>query len=324
MPRSDREEGLLTVVIPVFNREDLILRCLDSIASRTLSPVRVIVVDNNSTDATRDAVVRWGEAHDHLSNVKLTLLSEMRPGAAAARNRGLSEVTTPWVMFFDSDDLMMPGHIDSVVKGIGENPDADILFWPIRIHLTEGSVRVSRDMGVDPLESQMIHCSFATLNYAVRTDFIRKAGGWDSSLRAWDDWELGMRLLLGSPRIARVVTPGVDVMRQPDSITGLDFSSKQGRWEEAIDRIESDIRGGGISGKEKALLLKACSYRRMILAADYIKEDNKEGAEALEERVRKDTDSCFLRLLLKGAERYTAAGGRGAWRILRFFRLIRS
>lgn len=324
MPPSENNKELLTIVIPVYNREHLITKCLDSIAARTLHPIHIIVVDNNSTDSTVKVVQEWSAANKDSENIKLTLLSEKRQGAAAARNRGLDDVSTPWVMFFDSDDIMKPGHVESVVQAIRNHPDADILYWPVRIHITDGSVRISRDPGSNPLENQLIHCSFATQNYAVRTDLIRKTGGWDATLRAWDDWELGVRLLLQNPVIQRVVTPGVDVMRQADSITGIDFSSKRGRWEEAIDRIEVAIKTSSLPPEEKALAFKACIYRRIILAADYLKEGNREAARSLEESVDEKVGKNFYRRLLRLAESYTAAGGRGAWRIMRLLRLVRN
>ena len=97
-------ENHASIVVPVYNRATAIVRCLDSIAmQRGVEAFSVIVVDNNSTDGSAAAVSAWHDAH---SEIDLMQVTETRQGAAAARNKGLNMVTTPYVMFFDSDDEM--------------------------------------------------------------------------------------------------------------------------------------------------------------------------------------------------------------------------
>ena len=77
----------VTIVIPVYNRAHTIARTLRSIDAQTLRPARVILVDNNSSDSSVDAMRAWADGKDYV-----TLLSQPRPGACAARNRGLDHV----------------------------------------------------------------------------------------------------------------------------------------------------------------------------------------------------------------------------------------
>ena len=79
----------ISIIIPVYNRASLVIRTLDSIAAQTLQPDRIIVVDNNSSDGSYDAVKRWMDAYS--GTARCTLLTERKPGAAAARNKGLRE-----------------------------------------------------------------------------------------------------------------------------------------------------------------------------------------------------------------------------------------
>lgn len=98
---------LLTVVIPVYNRANLVKDTLQSLADQTLQVFDVVLVDNNSTDNSLAVLQQWADEHSSHDR-RITVLSEAKRGACAARNRGASEVKTPWVMFFDSDDLMDP------------------------------------------------------------------------------------------------------------------------------------------------------------------------------------------------------------------------
>ena len=75
----------LTVVIPVYNREGIVLRTLESLDRQTCRDFRVVLVDNASTDRTREVLEQWGRRTD----LEVEIICENRPGAAAARAAGL-------------------------------------------------------------------------------------------------------------------------------------------------------------------------------------------------------------------------------------------
>ena len=97
----------------MFNRAACIVNALHSILTQTLCPVQLIVVDNASTDNSKAVVEQWMKQQN--TPCQLLLLSESTPGAAAARNRGLQAVTTTWVSFFDSDDVMSPNFLEQML-----------------------------------------------------------------------------------------------------------------------------------------------------------------------------------------------------------------
>ena len=261
-------ENHASIVVPVYNRATAIVRCLDSIAmQRGVEAFSVIVVDNNSTDGSAAAVSAWHDAH---SEIDLMQVTETRQGAAAARNKGLNMVTTPYVMFFDSDDEMRQGHLERLIKGIDKNPMADILGWNMLYVLPTGRNYLTKFITAKPIYNHLTRVILATENYAVKTDFIKKAGGWDGGLRGWDDYELGVRLLLCDPAMAKLDNDSDDPLVCPrfseDSITGRLFSTDPGKWEKALDRIEDNL-------KEKCPeALYWVGYRRAVLAGMYARE----------------------------------------------------
>ncbi|MDE7388508.1 MAG: glycosyltransferase family 2 protein, partial [Muribaculaceae bacterium] len=107
------EPKLITVVIPVRNRARLVEATLASVAAQSMAPARIVLVDNGSTDGTEEVLRRWAD-----KRTDTIVVSEPIPGAAAARNRGLREVESPYVMFFDSDDIMPTRHIEEVSRGL--------------------------------------------------------------------------------------------------------------------------------------------------------------------------------------------------------------
>jgi Glycosyl transferase family 2 len=92
----------VSVIIPTYNRRELVVRALSSIARQTASPEEVIVVDDASDDGTQ------GEAERRGARV---IRHDRNAGTAAARNSGLSAATQPWVALLDSDDEWLPHHL---------------------------------------------------------------------------------------------------------------------------------------------------------------------------------------------------------------------
>jgi glycosyltransferase involved in cell wall biosynthesis len=100
----------ISVVIPVRNRSSQIKRCLASVLNQTYQALEVIVVDDNSTDNTREAVKKIDSV-----KIKLIELGDHK-GAQAARNRGIVEASGDWIAFQDSDDEWLPNKLERQVE----------------------------------------------------------------------------------------------------------------------------------------------------------------------------------------------------------------
>lgn len=289
----------VTIVIPVYNRSDLIGRCLDSVRAQTFRPLRVIIVDNNSTDGTAETVIRWMKANGEES-LKVDLLKECKRGASAARNRGLAEVTSPYTFFFDSDDEMHPRLIETALNTIG---DADIVYWKTAVIGLDGVRRPKPFYRKHHLQRHVFNAQFSTQQYLARTELFHRVGGWNENAMAWNDWELGCRLLLENPRVVALPRELVTIHAQADSITGLRFHDRKGEREKTIALLES---------LDSSSLRRYLPYIKSVLAAHYRREGFPADADALlAEAIRglKPLRGKLLRLL----HRYTARGGRAAY-----------
>lgn len=304
----------VTIVIPVYNRAHLIERTLESIYDQSYRPIRLIVVDNNSSDSTSDVVTNWASLHE-TSDFSVSLLHEYRQGAAIARNTGLKACETEWIFFFDSDDRMLPGLVSSVMDESRKDPSLDIVFWNTAFVLPDGKVRPRRFSTRKVMHRHLYNCLLSTQSFAVRTEFIRRCGGWNESLKVWDDWELGFRLLTNSPHIKEIDRILVHIYPQAESITGLDYHSKCGKWEEAIEEMERQARSS--DSPDKDMWLNMLLYRRINLAALYSAEGHHDMGKALKEATLKSENGSKLagwrRGLLNLIYYYTRRGGRAAY-----------
>ena len=188
----------VTVVIPAFNRETLIRDALASVAAQTPSlPAEVIVVDDCSTDDTAAVAERLGAR---------VLRHRENTGAAAARNTGIAAANQEWVALLDSDDEWLPHHLDTLwrhrhghalVAGAAL-ADADDGSRP-RYHGTPSRGPHGLDSPATILYPENFIAASGAL---VRTDAVRDAGGYDTSLRYAEDFDLWIRLLERWPGIA--------------------------------------------------------------------------------------------------------------------------
>jgi glycosyltransferase involved in cell wall biosynthesis len=292
----------VTIVIPVYNRTALVCRTLDSVAAQSYRPLSLVVVDNNSTDGSLDAVKQWAQMHDN-DALEITIVSESAKGAAAARNRGLAEVKTRWTMFFDSDDIMHPDHVERAMARANEVPEAELIGWDVTYITLDGRKRTC-PFETDALPyHNIMNGSMSTQRYMAHTELFRRAGGWDTKLSVWDDIELGSRICALHPVVAKVNgTPTVDVMQQGESISGLRYS----------DSIPSTLR------VLRAIMSQHQVWGELkwaIFAGDCAYENSSEARYVLA-RLLDCTPSMARRILWQLVYMYVAAGGRGTARIL--------
>lgn len=265
---------LITIVIPVWNREHLIERTLGSFAAQDCSRIKIIVVDNNSTDSTVDVVNRWKELH---CDIDILLISEMTPGASAARNTGFRQVDTPYVMFFDSDDVVLPGHIKNIVERLDSDPSIEILGWDIDMELSSGRHKICSFVTDRLLFNHLVHATLATQRYVVSTQLVKESGEWNINLPGWNDYEFGVRLALNVKKVVKLFTkvPPVRTYFTEESITGRLFSANPLKWEHSLNTIES------VLARDCPSALGWLGYRRAILAAEYSREGDSENAARL-------------------------------------------
>ena len=300
----------VTIVVPVYNRPELIVGCLESLKFQTYRPLHIVVVDNASTDDTVAVVEKWRSANAD-NHFTMEILSESRPGAAYARETGLQKVKTDKVMFFDSDDKMRPNCVASVMDVWAKNPETDVVSWPVAIHHGD-NVRVTHSVSGNLLERHLVHAIFRTQGYAIKADFIRRSGGWRGEFPNWNDLETGTRILLNNPKVKALKDVYVDVYHQKESITGENFSDKHGNWEKSLDGIDKSISENGCKVEHSVRLYKIITYRRVILAAHYAREGHPELARPLYQRALSEMPKR-KRPLIRFAYHWTRLGMRGAF-----------
>lgn len=104
-------EKTVSVIVPVFNTQDYVSGCVESIIKQTYNNLQIILVDDGSTD-------RSGELCDHFSTVdnRITVIHKKNGGLSSARNAGLKIATGKYVMFVDGDDYITENAVEILVN----------------------------------------------------------------------------------------------------------------------------------------------------------------------------------------------------------------
>lgn len=138
------------VVIPAFDAEPFVAEALESVASQTRPPDRVVVVDDGSRDRTASVVEDW--AAD--SGLALTLHRQENKGASAARNAGIERLPgADLIALLDADDVWKPWHLERCASALERNGDLVLCFGNRQAFDASGPIGASffREQGVPPV-----------------------------------------------------------------------------------------------------------------------------------------------------------------------------
>lgn len=115
-------EPLISIIIPIYNTETWLRRCVDSILAQTYANFEVLLVDDGSTDRSRAIC----EEYAVIDN-RIIALHKQNGGVASARNFGLDHATSDWIMYVDGDDWLEADAIQLLIEKASQK-DYDIVF----------------------------------------------------------------------------------------------------------------------------------------------------------------------------------------------------
>jgi glycosyltransferase involved in cell wall biosynthesis len=193
--------GLVSVIIPSYNRLTLLPQTLDSIWQQTFRPIELIVVDDGSTDGTPDIAEKWALEHNADPAFITRIFRQENQGAPAARNAGARFSSGEYIQFFDSDDLMRPEKLARSIEILRAQPELDFVscdFFLFQekdgvIHPEVRQVRYSQRKGTIV---SYINCNYLnTPSPLFRRASLNTVGPWCEDLQVWEDFEYGFRVI---------------------------------------------------------------------------------------------------------------------------------
>ncbi len=180
----------VSVIMPTWNRANVISRALRSAFDQSLPPFEVVVADDGSSDGTL-AKLR-SEFADEIADGRLVLVPGSRGGVSHARNQALERATGDVIAYLDSDNEWHPDHLLFAVGMLAGEADAECAYTAIRVNKA-GEERL-RILGRRFDRVRLLRGNYIDLNAFVhRRGVYDRLGGFDRSLRRLVDWDLIIR-----------------------------------------------------------------------------------------------------------------------------------
>ncbi|MGI6232827.1 MAG: glycosyltransferase family 2 protein [Prevotella sp.] len=120
----------LSIIIPVYQAERTLRRCLDSVLNQSFRDIQVIVVDDASTDESHDIC----EDYRRMDRRVQLVTHKENQGLSEARNSGLQKARGEYVTFVDSDDELEDNTLSTLFEVLNQHPDYDLLEYPVMEH----------------------------------------------------------------------------------------------------------------------------------------------------------------------------------------------
>lgn len=199
------EIPLVSIVIPCYNQSDFLGEAIKSALNQTYSNIEIIVVDDGSSDRTQEVALGF---------LDVRYIRQKNQGLSAARNTGIREGGGHYMVFLDADDRLLPIALESGLKCFREHRECAFVFGSYRRIKSNGLF--GQDMGTSQFRQikylrqycnhnnhyqALLHRNYIEMHASVmyRCDVLKSVGGFDTSLKACEDYDLYLRIARNYP-----------------------------------------------------------------------------------------------------------------------------
>lgn len=192
---------LVTVIIPSYNCEAYISETIECVLAQTYPNIELIVIDDGSTDNTKNVIRSYGE--------KLTLISKENTGVCAARNLGIQKASGEYICLLDHDDYWFPDKISQQLELFKNHPETGVVYSHFACWSPDRDGNFSDQSCVDivPISNDidyafsgwiyhllLLDCWVLTSTAMIRANVFEKCGLFDEQLPYSEDWDLWLRI----------------------------------------------------------------------------------------------------------------------------------
>lgn len=188
MTRDDKP--LVSIIIPNYNYELYLREAIDSALNQTYEHVEVIVVDNGSTDSSKNIIQSYG-------NRITSLFFQRNTGPSSARNSGVEIASGKYLIFLDSDDVLVSDAVMNFLHEFEGHPDCGIVFGKAELVGIEGATAwIYKNMPRYLFYEQFVFKNYILIPAAamVKRNTLNEAGMFNPHILQCEDYELWLRI----------------------------------------------------------------------------------------------------------------------------------
>jgi glycosyltransferase involved in cell wall biosynthesis len=246
----------VTVIIPTYNRRDLVREAIASVTAQSYTDCEVIVVDDGSDDGTAEVVQQFA---------RIRYIYQPNHGVSAARNAGVALAQGELLAFLDSDDLWQPRKLECQVALFDQDPGIQICqtdeMW-IRDGVRVNPHNKHRKTGGDIFARSLELCLVSPSAVMMRRALFEELGGFDETLPACEDYDLWLRITTRLP--VHFIEMPLVVKRggHPDQLSRRFWGMDRFRVQALCKLLESGV----LSIEQRRLTLEMLRKKCVILA----------------------------------------------------------
>lgn len=273
----------ISVIIPVYNVEKYIEKCLDSIVNQTMKDIEIIIVNDGSEDNSENIIKHWMKNN---KTIIIKYLQKENGGLSDARNFGVSHATGKYIAFIDSDDYIDKDLFENLEKYIDE--DIDIIKFKMKtvdengniLEKLEGPV-FKKCTGEEAFEKLCTEDKFLdpACIYLYKRDFFISNKFKYAIGTYHEDFGLTPLIIINAKSFVSTNEMGYNYLQRDNSITGNENIQKDIKKAKDLlrhyDNMIKKIDSYTISEKSKDLI-KRYYANTIILKAEELQKDNKE------------------------------------------------
>lgn len=263
-----RENPLVSVIIPTYNRGRIVKEAIDSVLAQNFTDFELIVVDDGSTDNTQDILSSYKK--------DIIVFHQENKGVSSARNRGIVSASGQFIAFLDSDDLWLPKKLSIHVNFFNANPHA--LICQTEEKWLRNGIRVNpkkrhKKLSGDIFEHSLYLCLVSPSAVMIKRSLFEKTGMFDESLPACEDYDMWLRV---SSRYPVYLIDTQLIIKRGGHADQLSRSSGLDRYR--IQSLKKIIESNLLTDEQEKIAFKVLKEKCDIYANGCLKRGRKEKA----------------------------------------------
>ena len=268
----------ISVIIPTYNRCDLLKRAINSVIKQTITPKEIIIVDNGSTDQTYQMVSSLFP--------EINYFIEKKRGVSAARNKGILESKSKWIAFLDSDDAWKPTKLEKQMEYSVFNQDkyriihTDETWYRNKKFLNQ--LKKHKKSGGNIFKNSLQLCCISPSSVVLKKQIFDDYGLFDENLEVCEDYDMWIRItskeevgFLDSPLVLKY---GGHCDQLSKKFWGMD------RFR--IKSLEKNLKNEHFSKSQKINVLDTLIEKLTIVSDGALKRGNKEIFKKYNDKLR--------------------------------------
>jgi len=252
----------VSVIIPAYNRAHLIPAAIQSVLDQTYRDFEIIVIDDGSIDATKEAVNSFKDA-------RINYIYQQNSGVASARNNGITASRGEYLALLDSDDAWLPDYLSLMVEKLDAHPQAALVCSDCFIcnkDLDEILQKKWHNSAYDTIEPDDAErhplkyllrsgCFISPQSTVLRKSILNNTGLFDETLVTHEDLELFIRIVREHP--VKLIDIPLVKFRKNDN--GLQSRYEQ-MCQDDITVMKRTLAAGGLAREEKRFAIKRLAH----------------------------------------------------------------